>query len=137
MSRQLTFPYPTTATKIHPDGRQDRLRYGQYEAVMIVKENGYPTDRCRILIPPRYPVTEVECDDGTKLVFDEPFYCIEECGYHVGNKIRVLPSECVEAIYEAEIRKLAHAKWEEAGKPEGRDSEFWLAAEADQRAKDM
>ena len=78
MSKQLTFPKPTVATKIYPDGRQERLRYGQYEAVIIVKENGLPTDRCRTLIIPTHPVTEVQCADGTKLVFDEPFYCIEE-----------------------------------------------------------
>jgi Protein of unknown function (DUF2934) len=27
------------------------------------------------------------------------------------------------------ISKLAYQKWEQAGKPEGRDLEFWLAAE--------
>lgn len=77
MSKQLTFPRPTKAIKVYPNGRQEELIYGQYEAVMIVKENGFPTDRCKILIPPRYPVTEVECDDGTKLIFSEPFYLIE------------------------------------------------------------
>jgi hypothetical protein len=77
MSKQLTFPRPTTATKVYPDGRQERLRYGQFEAVMIVKENDLPVNRTKILIPPRHPVTRVECEDGTKLVFDEPFYCVE------------------------------------------------------------
>ena len=77
MSKQLTFPHPTVVTKIHLDGREERLRYGQYEAVMIVKENGHPVNRMKILIPPRYFVTEVECEDGTKLIFDEPFYYIE------------------------------------------------------------
>jgi len=28
-----------------------------------------------------------------------------------------------------EVRKLAHSKWERAGKPEGYDLNFWLAAE--------
>ncbi len=78
MSKQLTFPHPTVVNKIYLDGRQEQLRYGQYEAVMIVKENGFPTDRWKIPTPPRYPVTEVECEDGTKLIFDKPFYCIEE-----------------------------------------------------------
>lgn len=78
MSKQLTFPHPTTVTKIYPDGRSERLRYGQYEAVVIVKENGFPTDRTKILIPPTHLVVEVECEDGTRLVFDEPFYCIEQ-----------------------------------------------------------
>lgn len=77
MAKQLTFPEPTIATKIHQDGRQEQLRYGQYEAVMIIKENGLPVDRNKILIPPRYPVTEVECEDGTKLIFDKPFYMVE------------------------------------------------------------
>lgn len=80
MSKQLTFPYPVEVTRIY-DGRQERLRYGYFEAVMIVKENGYPVDRCKKLIPPRHPVTEVECEDGSKLVFDKPFYYIEEIGY--------------------------------------------------------
>lgn len=78
MSKQLTFPKPTVVTKIYHDGRQERLRYGQYEAVMIVRENGHPVDRTKKLIPPTHLVTDVDCEDGTKLVFDEPFYCIEE-----------------------------------------------------------
>lgn len=28
-----------------------------------------------------------------------------------------------------EIKKLAKKKWEEAGKPQGRDFDFWLSAE--------
>lgn len=77
MSKQLTFPHPTTVTKIHPNGTKERLRYGQYEAVIITKENGHPTDRLKILIPPTHPVTEVECEDGARLIFDKPFYNIE------------------------------------------------------------
>lgn len=52
MSKQITFPGPMTVTKVYPDGTHEQLQ-------------------------PRYPVTEVECEDGTKLVFDEPFYYIE------------------------------------------------------------
>lgn len=31
---------------------------------------------------------------------------------------------------EAEIRNFAHQLWEKAGRPEGRDIEFWNAAKA-------
>lgn len=79
MSKQLVFPWPMNVTKIYPDGRRERLRYGKYEAVMIDSENGHPVDRCKkILTPPRSPVTEVECADKTRLVFDEPFYLTNE-----------------------------------------------------------
>src|SRR5581483_11642497 len=80
MSKQLTFTDITTATKIYPNGLKERWKYGKFEAVMITKENGYPVDRGKILIPPRHPVTEVECEDGTKLIFDKPFYFIEQSG---------------------------------------------------------
>lgn len=76
--KQLTFPKPTVATRIKPSGETEDVRYGQYEAVMIVTENGLPVNRTKILIPPTHPVTEVVCVDGTKLLFKEPFYCIEE-----------------------------------------------------------
>lgn len=75
--KQLTFSRSLTVTKIYPDGKEEKLRFGQFESVMIVKENGLDVDRCRILTPPTCPVTEVECVDGTKLVFDEPFYFTE------------------------------------------------------------
>jgi hypothetical protein len=32
---------------------------------------------------------------------------------------------------EEQIRARAHELWEQAGKPEGRDDEFWLPAEKD------
>ena len=32
---------------------------------------------------------------------------------------------------EEQIRRLAYRLWEEAGRPEGRSDEFWLAAETD------
>ena len=50
---------------------------------------------------------------------------------------RRLSPEYIRRIYESKIRNLAQAKWEEAGKPEGRDLEFWFAAEKEQREKDM
>lgn len=81
MSKQLTFPKPTKVTKIYPDGREEKLIYGQYEAVMITKENNWPVDRLKILTPPTCPVTSVKCEDESILVFDEPLYLIEVSGY--------------------------------------------------------
>jgi hypothetical protein len=78
MSKQLTFPRPTTVTRKWPDGREERIRYGHFESVMIVKENGWPVDRTKILIVPTHPVTDVECEDGSLLIFDEPLYVIEK-----------------------------------------------------------
>ncbi|KQT24837.1 hypothetical protein ASG57_22655 [Bradyrhizobium sp. Leaf396] len=37
---------------------------------------------------------------------------------------------------EQEIRERAHQLWEQAGKPEGREEEFWHAAEQDLRNED-
>lgn len=37
---------------------------------------------------------------------------------------------------EQEIRERAHQLWERAGKPEGRDDEFWRAAEQELRNED-
>lgn len=78
MSKQLTFPGQIKATAIHPDGRKQELIYGHYEAVMIVKENGHDVNRTKELHAARYPVTNVELDDGVKLVFHKPFYTIEK-----------------------------------------------------------
>jgi hypothetical protein len=36
---------------------------------------------------------------------------------------------------EDEIRTRAHALWEQAGKPEGRENEFWHLAERDLQEK--
>ena len=77
MSKQLTFPCPTAVVKIDSSGRIQHLIYGTYEAVMIVKENGLDVHRTKQLIPPKYPVEEVECEDGSKLLFPEPFYYVE------------------------------------------------------------
>ncbi|MBR0907178.1 DUF2934 domain-containing protein [Bradyrhizobium liaoningense] len=37
---------------------------------------------------------------------------------------------------EQEIRERAHKLWEQAGKPAGRDEEFWRAAEQELRNED-
>ncbi|SFK13327.1 Protein of unknown function [Bradyrhizobium sp. Gha] len=37
---------------------------------------------------------------------------------------------------EQEIRERAHQLWERAGKPEGREDEFWHAAEQELRNED-
>ncbi len=37
---------------------------------------------------------------------------------------------------EQEIRERAHRLWEQAGKPEGREEEFWHAAEQELRNED-
>lgn len=37
---------------------------------------------------------------------------------------------------EEEIRKRAHELWEQAGKPEGREDEFWRLAEQELRNED-
>lgn len=37
---------------------------------------------------------------------------------------------------EDQIRNCAHQLWEKAGKPSGRDAEFWHAAEAELAAAD-
>lgn len=49
----------------------------------------------------------------------------------------VLSPAKVRQMYLQKIRTLAHAKWEAAGKPEGGELDFWLAAEQEQREKDM
>ncbi len=87
MSKQLTFENLTDVIKVYPDGRREKLRYGKYEAVMITEENGFSVDRTRTLSVPRFPVTEVTCDDGTKLLFEKPLYFIEQSGYGTGLKL--------------------------------------------------
>lgn len=46
-------------------------------------------------------------------------------------------SEIIMRRYESKIRKLAYIKWEQAGKPEGQDLEFWFIAEKDIQEKNM
>lgn len=77
-SKQITFCEPTVCTHIFPDGTMGKVRYGYYESIMIVKENGWPVDRCVVLTMPTYLVQEVIKENGTKVVFDSPFWCIAE-----------------------------------------------------------
>lgn len=83
--KQLTFPRSMTCTHIYPDGREERVRYGQYEGIQITTENGWDTNRTVILIVPYYLVSEVTKEDGTKVVFDEPWYTIEKQDYGDGS----------------------------------------------------
>jgi hypothetical protein len=83
--KQLTFSKPTTCTHIYTDGHEERVRYGQYEAIQIIKENGWDVHRTKILTVPTYLVTEVTRYDGVKVIFDEPFYCIEAQEYGDGS----------------------------------------------------
>ena len=76
--KQLTFPRPTIVTKIYPDGQEERIRYGYYESVMICKENGCSIAETVTLDPPTYPVIEVTCQDGSRLLFDKPWYFMAE-----------------------------------------------------------
>jgi hypothetical protein len=72
--KQLTFPQIMDCTLIYPDGKMERIRFGQYEAIMITKENGWDVDRTRPAIVPSTFVTHVTKTDGIKVVFDEPWY---------------------------------------------------------------
>lgn len=126
MPRQLTFMSPTTVTKIYPDGTQERLKYGQFEAVMIVSENGMPANRTSYLMPPRYPVTEVKCIDGSTLIFDKPFYNIEEKGFGIKAYLIHVYGE---TGYHDKVSQIAKTKWEKAGRPENKNDHFWLEAE--------
>lgn len=82
--KQLIFPRPMNCTHIYSDGRQERVRYGQYETIQIISENGWPTNRQLggvTLVGSYYFVSEVIKEDGTKVVFDEPWYIIEKQDY--------------------------------------------------------
>jgi len=71
------FPRPTTCTHVYPDGREERVRYGYTEVIIITHENGWPVNRNEIRMP-RWIVSEVTKEDGTIVIFDEPFFTIEE-----------------------------------------------------------
>jgi hypothetical protein len=86
MAKQLTFPRVMTCNHVYPDGREEKIRYGKYECIMIDSENGWPVYRTVILIAPNYLVTEVMKTDGTKVVFDEPWYLIEKSNYGDGSE---------------------------------------------------
>lgn len=85
MSKQLTFPHPMTCTHVYTDGRTEKVKYGQYEAIKIVSENGWAVYRTKILTVPSYFVEEVMKEDGTKVIFDEPFYLTEKKEYGDGS----------------------------------------------------
>lgn len=74
MPTQLTFPCNTRADAHLPNGISYPLVFGAYEAVMIVKENGYEVGGSMTLLADIYPVTNVELVDGTVLHFPVPFY---------------------------------------------------------------
>ena len=78
MSIMLVFPHAVEAIKISIDGENELVQFKQFESVMIVKENNLLANRSRILTPPRIPVTEVILKDGSKLLFEKPFYLVEE-----------------------------------------------------------
>ena len=78
MSKQITFGKPIECTHLYPDGTQERVRYGHFESILIVKENGWDALRTKILGMPRYCVEEVELVNGTKIIFDKPFIEIHE-----------------------------------------------------------
>lgn len=81
-TKQITFPHRMSATHVYPDGSIECVRYGQYEAIVIVKENGWPVNRTvKLGMPNRYKITEMEKVDGTKVIFDEPYWLISEYNY--------------------------------------------------------
>ncbi len=85
MPRQLTFPQVMDCTHIHPDGREENVRYGKFEAIIIVAENGWPTDRTVPAIVPSHFVTEVTKEDGTRVVFGKPWFLLYEREYGDGS----------------------------------------------------
>jgi hypothetical protein len=82
--KQFVFPYPMNCTHIYPDGREEKVRYGQYESIDIISENGWAVDRCVPLVVPAYYIEEVVKTNGTKIIFDEPFALIEQSKHSDG-----------------------------------------------------
>lgn len=80
-AKQLVFPNPMTCTHVYPDGSIEEVRYGQYESILITSENCWPVHRNKTLAACSYYVTEVLKKDGTKVIFQTPFYCIPEEQY--------------------------------------------------------
>lgn len=82
--KQLTFPYPMNCIHVYPNGHEEKVRYGYYEGVEIIAENGWTfNDRRRdmTLTPPQYLCTEVTRKDGVRIIFEKPFFLIKEKGY--------------------------------------------------------
>lgn len=91
--KQITFPRPMECTHVYLDGRQERVRYGYFEAIQIIKMNGWDFNQLErgtvtLAVHPLYYVTEVIKSDGTKVIFDEPFFSCykEEYGDGSGRK---------------------------------------------------
>lgn len=76
MARQFTFSKPTKVTHLYPDGRTERMTYGYFESVMITHENDLPVGRTVTLAMPTVPVVSLTCENGTKVLFDDPPYFI-------------------------------------------------------------
>ena len=77
-AKQIVFPCPMTCTHIYPDGTEEKVKYGQYESMLVVSENCWPVNRTVLLVVPSFYVTEVLKKDGTRVVFEEPFLTIVE-----------------------------------------------------------
>jgi len=89
-AKQLTFPHPMECTHIYKDGREEKVRYGYFESIAIIAENGHPIGHCVLAIVPSYYVEEVTKVDGTKVVFDKPWFLhtMREYGDGSGRKAR-------------------------------------------------
>lgn len=84
-NKQITFQAPMTCTHVYQDGSKERVRYGQYESILITHENGLVAGGNRTLAVPYYYVEEVTKIDGTVVVFDKPFYLINVQEYGDGS----------------------------------------------------
>lgn len=81
-TKQITFPSPKLVTKYAPDGScLGVYRYGQYEAILVVKENGYEVGGTVKLSSQTIPVTHLELEDGHILQIERPWYCTNK-GYY-------------------------------------------------------
>lgn len=83
--KQLTFPYPMNCIHIYPNGYEEQVRYGYYESVNIIAENGWPVGRTTTLVVPQYLCTEVTKTDGVRIIFEKPFFLIGEKEYGDGS----------------------------------------------------
>lgn len=88
--RQLTFPRPMNCTHVYSDGTQERVRYGYFEAIQIIKMNGWDVDQLYnetvpAVVMPMYYIEEVTKADGTKVIFDEPFCSFRKQEYGDGS----------------------------------------------------
>jgi hypothetical protein len=72
--KQLMIPEVMEATLVHPNGKQERVRLGQYECFMISEENGWDVHACRPAVVSNTYVMDVTRGDNVKVVFDNPWY---------------------------------------------------------------